>query len=596
MPRALLPFALLLLAAPIQAQRDISIEHFDSNIVVRTDASIDVTETLRIRFDGSWNGIERDYSLDHETCQGRVRRLRMDVRSVTDGAGSPLRVEEESISQGRRLRIWVTGAVDATRTVVVHYTVPDVIRFCDATATQPEWDELYWDVTGNGWEMYIGRVTTTVSLPGGAENVQAWAYTGATGTAGQDAEVEVVGNEVRVASTRAFSPYEGLTVSTTFAPGVVDRPGATDRFLDWVRLLWPLALPLFAFVGMYRVWNRHGRDPVARAIAVQYEPPDLSAVEVGTLVDHSVEMHDITSMLVDLAVRGYVVIEEREEKKLLGLFSDEEYWFHLRRPRSEWSDLRPQERKFLTALFASPSTESRRPVPGPNGLDAHDPSLPSVKLDDLKNKFYRHIEGIRSAVYASLIQRGMYTKRPDHARAKWLMAAAGVGVLAFVGSGFMQAKPWIADPLMVAFGLGLSALIVAGFALLMPTRTEAGARAREAALGFKEFLSRVEQDRFQRMITSPELFEKFLPYAMAFQVEERWAKAFQDLYRQPPDWYHGRSTGGGFDSVRFARSMGNMSSQAQRTMASSPSSSSSSGSGGGGFSGGGSGGGGGRGF
>ena len=115
-------------------------------------------------------------------------------------------------------------------------------------------------------------------------------------------------------------------------------------------------------------------------------------------------------------------------------------------------------------------------------------------------------------------------------------------------------------------------------------------RAREAALGFKDFLSRVEEDRFKRMITSPQLFEMYLPFAMAFGVEDRWANAFKDIYREPPQWYTGT---GRFDSVSFGQSISSMSSAAASSMSSSPSSS---GSGGGGSSGGGSGGGGGSGF
>ena len=125
----------------------------------------------------------------------------------------------------------------------------------------------------------------------------------------------------------------------------------------------------------------------------------------------------------------------------------------------------------------------------------------------------------------------------------------------------------------------------------MPARTVGGARAREATLGFKEFLSRVEEDRYKRMITSPELFEKYLPYAMAFGVEEKWANAFKDIYREPPDWYSGGT--GPFNVSSFSQSISSMSSAAASSMSSSPNSS---GSGGGGSSGGGSGGGGGSGF
>ena len=579
--------ALLLLAsaAPLTAQeRAIALERFDARIDVRADATIDVTETLRIRFDGSWNGIERDIWLDHETGSGRVTRLRLDLQSVTDESGNSLRREEDGISEGRRLRIWVPDAVDATRTVVIRYRVPKVIRFYEAGHPTGLHDELYWDVTGSAWEMPIGRASATVTLPAAVQDVQAWAYTGIVGSRASDASVQVVGNEVRVESNDSFAPREGLTVSVTWAPGVVARPGATEQALELAWRWWPLMLPFFAFFAMFGQWKKQGKDPEARAITVQYEPPTgLTAVEVGTLVDHSAEMHDITSILVDLAVRGYVVIEEREEKKLLGLVSSTEYWFLMRRPREDWRALADYEQRFLSGLFSKPTETAAGGQPG----------LSAVKLSDLENRFYKHLDAIRGAVYTSLIRRGLYAKRPDKARNNWFMAAVVLGVLAVPGAGWVSDHPAIADPFAIAIGLGIAAIIVAGFAMFMPTRTVAGARAREAALGFKEFLGRVEQDRFKRMITSPEQFERYLPFAMAFQVEERWAKAFEDLFRTPPDWYHGRP-GSTFRTTQLARSMSTLSSTAGRTMSSSPRSSS--GSGGGGFSGGGSGGGGGRGF
>lgn len=590
---------LLFLLAPggLAAQaRDISIDRFDARLDVRRDGSMQVTETLRIRFDGSWNGIERDVFLDHETGTGRVTRLRFDLESVTDAEGRPLRVEEEGIAQGRRLRIHVPDAVNATRTVVLRYRVPEVIRFFSSEDPLGERDELYWDVTGNAWEMPVARASATVSLPAGVEIREAWGYTGSTYSRERDAAVEIVANEVRIVSNQGFAPREGLTISITMAPGAIERPGAGARAFDWLLRFWPMCLPFLAFAFMYRRWNVEGRDPQERPISVQYEPPqNLSSVETGTLVDHTVEMHDITSMLVDLAVRGYLVIEEREEKKLL-VFSETEYWFHQRRPRDDWGALAAHEQQFLSALFSVPSTNGALAALGLDDGDWKDASasgLPSVKLSDLENRFYKHIDGIRRAVYASLIRQGMYARRPDQVRNVWLLAAGILLVLAAAGAGFVADRPWLGDPVAVALGLGGCALIVAGFGLVMPTRTEAGARKREAALGFKEFLTRVEQDRFKRMITSPEQFERYLAYAMAFRVEESWARAFEDLYRTPPDWYRGRP-GSTFRTTHFARSMSTMTSNASRTMASSPKSSS--GSGGGGFSGGGSGGGGGRGF
>ena len=142
----------------------------------------------------------------------------------------------------------------------------------------------------------------------------------------------------------------------------------------------------------------------------------------------------------------------------------------------------------------------------------------------------------------------------------------------------------------------LSAVIICVFGWFMPAHTEQGTRALENVLGFEDFLAHVESDRFNRTIKTPEMFEKFLPFAMALGVEKNWSKAFQGFMTQPPGWYQGGS-GPVFYPINFTNDLNSMSSRAGDVMASAPRSSGGSGfSGGGGSSGGGFGGGGGGGF
>jgi uncharacterized membrane protein len=132
----------------------------------------------------------------------------------------------------------------------------------------------------------------------------------------------------------------------------------------------------------------------------------------------------------------------------------------------------------------------------------------------------------------------------------------------------------------------LSGLIMVFFGWFMPSRTTRGTREVEKVLGFREFLSRVEGDRLERMVKTPEMFEKFLPFAMALGVEDNWAKAFDGIYTQPPSWYSGPGGMATFRPSSFTHNLGVMSTTAAATMSSAPRSS-----GGSGFSGGSSGGG-----
>ena len=332
----------------------------------------------------------------------------------------------------------------------------------------------------------------------------------------------------------------------------------------------------------------------------------LGPAEVGTLVDHKAEMHDITSTLVDLAVRGYVHIEQIETKTL-GIFSNTEYIFHLKKPEGEWAGLSTHEERYLRAVFkharAGLSGGLLEALFGDGGDDSgtpdevvegagKGPTYGRVELSDLKNEFYKDLKDIKQALYDQLLATGHYDRDPESVWVTWTLVSMGLMVTGLLAAVVVAGSGTILDPItLAAAGVG-AGLIVLLFGQFMPARTQKGARAREWALGFKEFLQRVEEDRFQRMITSPEMFERYLPYAMAFKVEGKWAKAFESMYTEPPQWYSG-AHGGAFHASSFAHDLTAMSTAASSTMSSSPSSS---GSGGGGSSGGGSGGGGGGGF
>jgi uncharacterized membrane protein len=335
-------------------------------------------------------------------------------------------------------------------------------------------------------------------------------------------------------------------------------------------------IPFLVFYLMFKAWQKRGRDPKEGSAAVQYEPvAGASPAELGTLVDNTADLQDITATLVDLAVRGFIQIEEKTESHLFGLAKSTDYIIHFVSEPSARRSVKPHEQHYLSALRSL----------APNGEA-------SVKISDLQDKFYSHLPSIRSAIFDSLVSSGYYLQRPDKVRGKWialavLVAVVGAGVSALVVSKLQL----MISPVAIIVAAAASTVIVLVFAQLMPARTVPGARAREASLGFKEFLSRVESERYKRMITSPEMFERYLPFAMAFGVGDKWARAFEDIYREPPSWYVGGT--GNFSAINFTHSINNMSSAAASSMSSSPSSS---GSGGGGSSGGGSGGGGGGGF
>jgi len=156
---------------------------------------------------------------------GDVDRLDVDLVSITDETGQTLRVETSNQGRlGRRFQIYVPGAQDATKTVILRYTVHNAIRFFAEDSEFGHKDELYWNVTGNEWEVPIENATATLTLPEGVAPTESAGYTGPAGSTEQAVQIEPSGNAVRFTATRALGPYEGFTVATGWPPGFVARP------------------------------------------------------------------------------------------------------------------------------------------------------------------------------------------------------------------------------------------------------------------------------------------------------------------------------------------------------------------------------------
>jgi uncharacterized membrane protein YgcG len=560
------------LAAPLMA-KELRMPRFYSEVIVLPNGNVDVTENITVQFiGGPWHGIYRSIPVEYAGPRGLNYSLFLEVKSVTDDDGRKLRFESSRERQYLKLKIFVPNADDSTRTVSIEYVVSDALRFFD------DHDEFYWNITGDEWPIPIQDAGAHIVLPDGTSNIRANVFTGAYRSAGRSATAEIAGTGIDIRTTAPLGFHEGLTVSIAFDKGFVLEPTGFDRLLLYFRSNWPLGLPIVAFVLMFWLWWTRGRDPRLRPIAPQYEPPDkLTPGEVGTLVDNAVAMRDITASIVDLAVRGYLVIEEEKKDHLLGLTHSKEYVFHLKKSQAEWSSLKPHEQELLGGLFS-------------NG-NAGD----SVSLADLHNRFYKNIAGIRSQIFGSLVGQGYYARRPDSVRSGYIGFGIVAGFILILGGSWVARNLGMA-PLPFVVAGGLTAAIICGFGWFMPAHTQSGARALEAILGFEDFLNHVEADRFNHMIKTPEMFEKFLPFAMALGVEKNWSKAFQGIYTQPPQWYQG-AYGPAFYPYLFVGNLNAMSLQAGSVMASAPRSSGGSGFlGGGGFSGGGFGGGGGGGF
>jgi hypothetical protein len=569
MRNACVIFVLLLsflVAAPAAAQ-DFTINTFRSNITIHPDSSFVVRETIEVTFHRPRHGIYRDIPFRYRDDLGKTVTTPTKVFSVVDGAGKTWNYTVTRA--GNQLNVRIGDAkrfVEGRQTYVITYQVENAILFFD------DHDELYWNVTGNNWKATIQETAADVDIKAKDKSRKLWAsgYTGILGSRESDCTIETSDNRGKFFTTKALKPGEGLTIAFGWDKGLVAPPSSWKRFLwalnpgeNWVFLL-----PLFSLLYMVNLWYRRGRDPrVREAIKVMYEPPafenrPLTPAEVGTLVDERFDPRDITSAIVSLAVKGYLSIEESKKEGLLFDTTD----YYLRKLKEPDSNLGPFEMELMKSLLPF--------------------SLPGVHVSDLKNKFYTNLRALKKTLYGELVRKRYFAANPESVRNSYSI----IGFLIIIFGGFAGAflSPFSPGRGIIAFILaGLPVLI---FSRFMPAKTRTGAGATMDILGFQEFMNRAEKDKLERM-GDKDLFSRFLPYAIALNVTDNWARAFEGISQDTPSWYVSPMGYRGFSPYAFSHSLNSVTSHLSTAMFSAPRGSGT-GSGGGGGGGGGSSGGG----
>ncbi|HEY6348456.1 MAG TPA: DUF2207 domain-containing protein [Candidatus Angelobacter sp.] len=550
---------LLLLSIPAWG-RSFQVTRFNANIHVEEDGSARVNEQISFAFAGEFHGIYRSIPVEYPGPDGTNYSLFVQVNHITDENGAALKFEKHTSNGYLKLKVYLEAS-NMTRTVNIEYTVLDASKFFE------DHDEFYWNVTGNDWQVPIDSAAATLDFPAPASGqLRAQAFSGVYGS-NNKAPCSVEGPVVSCATAHALDMHGGLTVDVYIPQGILHKPGAWTRVTWFVRSNPIVTLPAWAFLVMFTLWWVKGRDPdPGMSVAPMYAPPDkMGPAEAGTLVVDHVQPRDITAVLVDLAVRGYIKIAEVDHKGLL--LTHKDYELHLLKDAGQWGELTDYERTMLQQVFQG-------------GTMTH--------VSELRNRFYTAVPTLKTQILSALKQKGMYTLDPDSAAGFWVLGA----IVTAAPYALLQWLGW-ADffsgitPAVIC--IILAVLPVFLFGRELTAKSLLGAKTRVQVLGFEEFMNRVDADRLKRMPL--DTFEKYLPYAMALGVEHRWAKAFEGIVQNPPSWYQsgsGWGPGNTFSTYLFVSSLGNMSQTASAAFVAAPrSSSGSSGWSGGGFSGGG---------
>jgi len=561
---------LLAWAAPAAAFE--RIERYDVRIDVAADGSLEITERIRVRAEGTQirRGIYRDFPTRYRDRYGNRVVVGFEVLEVLrDGRPEPWFTER----RGNGVRV-NTGnddflPVPATYTWTLRYRTTRQLGFFDTH------DELYFNAIGTGWVFSILAGSVEVRLPVAVplEAMHAEAYTGAQGATGRDYVVEIAQPGLaRWRTTRPLGPGEGMAVVVAFPKGVVAEPDAAQK---WRWLLADNRGPLVAACGLLVLlawclvrWWQVGRDPRPGTVVVRYTPPKgISPAGLRYVREMGYDTRCFTADALALAVDGALRIERDK-----GLLRDD--WTLHRTGGAAAGDDRTA---LLGALFEQGSTVE----------------LDKANAVRLQGAIRRHTDAL-----ARRFKGTMFNNNGGSSTIA-LLLAIGFSVLAFkLGGGD--------GVLLTLVPVVLMAAVALVFAFLVRAPTPEGRRLLDEIEGLRRYLGVAERQDLQRLQAPGEpeppldarRFERLLPYAVALDVEQAWTKKFTlavgaaaaAAATASMAWFQGGRNGIG-DIGNFASALG--SGLTSRIASSSTPPGSSSGSGGGGFSGGGGGGGGG---
>lgn len=498
MRKLFLTIFLLLLIFPRTAFAE-TIDVFEARINIQKNGQIAVEEKISYDF-GSLekHGIFRDIPYVKTNQSGKRYRLDFSQFQVED----PFAVSSKD--EGNPLWEIKIGEANKTITGKKKYNISYLVK--GALSHFSNHDELYWNVTGNDWEVPILEARAVVELPEAVaqSELSLKCYTGISGSTEENCSVERLNEtQVRISSLYPLGASQGMTIVVGFPKGLVEIlepvPYVTFWETPFGRLLsiliklgfiiavtwWYLVYP----VSIVFKWFKSGRDPKAQfgTVSAWFSPPkvgkyELTPAETGTLVDERVQMKDILAMVIDLARRGYFKIEERKKN---------DFYFVKQKNFVSDKTLLSFEKKFLEDVF-----DGKR----------------EVRVKD--QKLYSTFADITKSLYERVVDLKLFPKNPNSIRIFYgvIMALA-----------------------LMSFNLFLF-IIALIFGLSMPKKTLDGALAANVARSLKNFLT--SQERQLKFQSDKQLmFEKLLPFAVAFGVEKIWAKRFSNINLRPPEWY-----------------------------------------------------------
>jgi uncharacterized membrane protein YgcG len=536
------------------------ITQFHVQVQVNKDRSISVKEDITVIATGQQikRGITRNFPT-HRMMNGRSVKMDYQIKSVQkNGREEPFFAETNdqgyTLYAGQKEVFLQPG----TYRYVIDYDVPGQIGFFEG------YDEIYWNAIGHDVIFPIDQASCILKLPPGVSVLQEAAYLGYYGEKDKAYTVDSDGNTLTYTITRALQPQEGFSVAVGFPKGVVAQPGLFERYGTLIVIIGGL---LFLFPYFISTWMRYGQDPQTPASYPIWNAPDnLSAASINYIFKEGYQQKSFTASLIDLAIKGYLRIEEQEEK---GFFTiSKSYQLHKLKNADE--KLFDEERRLFNSLFSGNNTIHISGDYQPIVESAY--QLHRTSLGGQHHHFVNAGNNLKFIVIPILVS--------------FLIGA--LAIFLFASNPYAQGFNLYAIGAFVL--LSIIGLLLYTYLIKKPTVEKLELQSR--IKGFQLYLDMAEKDRLN-LLNPPEMtpqhFEEVLPYAFALDLEHKWSEKFKTIleaaqYR--PEWNNSSNP------AYFYSNFGNGFSKVLNSATTKPSSSGGSGSGGGGFSGGGGGGGG----
>lgn len=476
------------------------IKDFSSTIKINEDSSILIEERIKYDFGSDEkHGIYREIPLKNSKgWQIKIKNV-----SVTDGNGESYSFSEDISNNKKIIKI---GHKEEYVTGVKEYNIS--YQVFGAIAYFKEFDEIYWNISGNDWSVPIEKIEAMVLLPNNQKPINTYCYYGYRGSNSLCDKTED-----GFYYAEGLLSKQGLTISQSFLKGVVDEPNFVKKIFLFTNSYLIILLPIVTFFLMFYHWQKKGKDPKGKGVIVAlYEPPqNIKPTLIGSIIDERIDMRDITAGLIYLAEQGYLRITKIDKNWILGKTD-----YEIELINSAVDKIGKIENEILKIFFPEMKIGDK------------------VKFSDLKkdDTFHTNLNLIDDVVFKEMVQLGLYEKNPNKVKIPYLIAPFFIGPFLV----YILGK---SDPISIV-SIIIACLIIFIFGFFMSKKTKLGVEIKEQILGFKEFLSVTEKDRLDfhnAPDKNPEKFMEFLPYAIALGVEDKWAKKFEEIYLNNPPWY-----------------------------------------------------------